>query len=159
MRLTAPSMLPEIQLSVSPAGTASRTVWDLVVVDEAHRTAGSQGKAWAAVHADDQVPAVRRLYFTATPRTADDDADLARSCNLSPEARSVQPRPRARLNRPGFCAGAGGAGSGVGLTASTSGTSSATETRTGAAGERHRARPPGSGRQLHTSGSTTLAGD
>ncbi|SOB88568.1 DEAD/DEAH box helicase [Streptomyces sp. 1331.2] len=46
--------------------------WDLVVVDEAHRTAGAQGKAWAAVHADDQVPAVRRLYFTATPRIADD---------------------------------------------------------------------------------------
>ncbi|MFI9162825.1 DEAD/DEAH box helicase [Kitasatospora aureofaciens] len=46
--------------------------WDLVVVDEAHRTAGSEGKAWAAVHADDQVPAARRLYFTATPRIADD---------------------------------------------------------------------------------------
>ncbi|MEU9045612.1 MULTISPECIES: Helicase associated domain protein [unclassified Kitasatospora] len=46
--------------------------WDLVVVDEAHRTAGSEGKAWAAVHDDDQVPAVRRLYCTATPRIADD---------------------------------------------------------------------------------------
>ncbi|MFC8454599.1 DEAD/DEAH box helicase family protein [Kitasatospora sp. NPDC057223] len=46
--------------------------WDLVVIDEAHRTAGSEGKAWAAVHADDQVPAKRRLYFTATPRIADD---------------------------------------------------------------------------------------
>ncbi|MFE5586364.1 Helicase associated domain protein [Kitasatospora sp. NPDC056531] len=46
--------------------------WDLVVIDEAHRTAGSEGKAWAAIHADDQVPAKRRLYFTATPRIADD---------------------------------------------------------------------------------------
>ncbi|WP_051711672.1 DEAD/DEAH box helicase [Streptomyces sp. NRRL S-350] len=46
--------------------------WDLVVVDEAHRTAGSEGKAWAAVHDDGQVPAARRLYFTATPRIADD---------------------------------------------------------------------------------------
>ncbi|TYC68837.1 DEAD/DEAH box helicase [Streptomyces sp. CB01881] len=46
--------------------------WDLVVVDEAHRTAGAEGKAWAAVHHDDQVPAQRRLYFTATPRIADD---------------------------------------------------------------------------------------
>ncbi|WP_051969106.1 DEAD/DEAH box helicase [Kitasatospora azatica] len=46
--------------------------WDLVVVDEAHRTAGSDGKAWAAVHTDDQVPAVRRLYFTATPRIVDE---------------------------------------------------------------------------------------
>ncbi|MFD8085344.1 Helicase associated domain protein [Kitasatospora sp. NPDC059722] len=46
--------------------------WDLVVIDEAHRTAGSEGKAWAAVHDDAQVPAKRRLYFTATPRIADD---------------------------------------------------------------------------------------
>ncbi|WP_052509501.1 DEAD/DEAH box helicase [Kitasatospora griseola] len=46
--------------------------WDLVVVDEAHRTAGAEGKAWAAVHDDAQVPAKRRLYFTATPRIADD---------------------------------------------------------------------------------------
>ncbi|MFD7731281.1 Helicase associated domain protein [Kitasatospora phosalacinea] len=47
-------------------------VWDLVVIDEAHRTAGAEGKAWAAVHDDAQVPAKRRLYFTATPRIADD---------------------------------------------------------------------------------------
>ncbi|MFJ3219500.1 Helicase associated domain protein [Kitasatospora sp. NPDC086801] len=46
--------------------------WDLVVIDEAHRTAGSEGKAWAAVHNDTDVPAKRRLYFTATPRIADD---------------------------------------------------------------------------------------
>ncbi|GAA1992822.1 DEAD/DEAH box helicase [Kitasatospora viridis] len=46
--------------------------WDLVVIDEAHRTAGAEGKAWAAVHDDAQVPARRRLYFTATPRIADD---------------------------------------------------------------------------------------
>ncbi|MGW4022106.1 Helicase associated domain protein [Streptomyces sp. NPDC005009] len=47
--------------------------WDLVVVDEAHRTAGRLGKAWAAVHHDDQVPAARRLYLTATPRIWDFD--------------------------------------------------------------------------------------
>ncbi|MDF3300030.1 DEAD/DEAH box helicase [Streptomyces tropicalis] len=47
--------------------------WDLVVVDEAHRTAGRLGKAWAAVHHDDQVPATRRLYLTATPRIWDPD--------------------------------------------------------------------------------------
>ncbi|AXI76111.1 DEAD/DEAH box helicase [Peterkaempfera bronchialis] len=46
--------------------------WDLVVIDEAHRTAGAEGKAWAAIHDDAQVPAKRRLYFTATPRIADD---------------------------------------------------------------------------------------
>ncbi|MGW7520411.1 Helicase associated domain protein [Streptomyces sp. NPDC054796] len=47
--------------------------WDLTVVDEAHRTAGRLGKAWAAVHHDDQVPAARRLYLTATPRLWDPD--------------------------------------------------------------------------------------
>ncbi|MFI9778578.1 Helicase associated domain protein [Streptomyces sp. NPDC051956] len=43
-------------------------VWDLVVVDEAHRTSGDAGKAWAAVHDQQQIPAQRRLYMTATPR-------------------------------------------------------------------------------------------
>jgi superfamily II DNA or RNA helicase len=47
--------------------------WDLAVVDEAHRTAGRLGKAWAAIHHDDQVPAARRLYLTATPRIWDPD--------------------------------------------------------------------------------------
>ncbi|MEU1820799.1 Helicase associated domain protein [Streptomyces roseifaciens] len=41
---------------------------DLVVVDEAHRTSGSLGKAWADVHKQDVIPAARRLYLTATPR-------------------------------------------------------------------------------------------
>lgn len=45
----------------------------MVVVDEAHRTAGRRGKAWAAVHHDDQVPSTRRLYLTATPRIWDPD--------------------------------------------------------------------------------------
>jgi superfamily II DNA or RNA helicase len=49
--------------------------WDLVVVDEAHRTAGRLGKAWAAIHHDDQIPATRRLYLTATPRIWDRDDD------------------------------------------------------------------------------------
>ncbi|MFE2728923.1 Helicase associated domain protein [Kitasatospora sp. NPDC059327] len=41
---------------------------DLMVVDEAHRTSGSLGKAWADVHRQGVIPAVRRLYMTATPR-------------------------------------------------------------------------------------------
>ncbi|MER5450607.1 Helicase associated domain protein [Streptomyces sp. NPDC002766] len=41
--------------------------WDLVV-DEAHRTSGALGKAWAGVHDNARVPALRRLYMTATPR-------------------------------------------------------------------------------------------
>ncbi|RXS65325.1 helicase [Streptomyces sp. TM32] len=42
--------------------------FDLLVVDEAHRTSGAIGKAWAAVHDQDRIPAARRLYMTATPR-------------------------------------------------------------------------------------------
>ncbi|MFJ2444058.1 Helicase associated domain protein [Streptomyces sp. NPDC087658] len=41
---------------------------DLVCVDEAHRTSGSMGKAWAAVHDQAVIPSARRLYLTATPR-------------------------------------------------------------------------------------------
>src|SRR5690606_10205860 len=42
--------------------------FDLVIVDEAHRTSGAWGKAWAAVHDNERIPADRRLYMTATPR-------------------------------------------------------------------------------------------
>lgn len=41
---------------------------DLAVVDEAHRTSGSMGKAWADIHDQSIIPAARRLYLTATPR-------------------------------------------------------------------------------------------
>ncbi|MFZ4301810.1 Helicase associated domain protein [Streptomyces cinereoruber] len=41
---------------------------DLAVVDEAHRTSGSMGKAWADIHRQEVIPAARRLYLTATPR-------------------------------------------------------------------------------------------
>ncbi|MEU8620611.1 Helicase associated domain protein [Streptomyces sp. NPDC048623] len=41
---------------------------DLAVVDEAHRTSGSMGKAWAGIHDQAVIPAYRRLYLTATPR-------------------------------------------------------------------------------------------
>ncbi|MDI9889388.1 MULTISPECIES: DEAD/DEAH box helicase [Streptomyces] len=42
--------------------------WDLVVVDESHRTSGRIGKPWAVVHDNTRIPALRRLYMTATPR-------------------------------------------------------------------------------------------
>ncbi|MER5503558.1 Helicase associated domain protein [Streptomyces sp. NPDC002561] len=50
------------------AHAAGLPAWDLVVVDEAHRTSGELGKPWAAVHDQQRVPAVRRLYMTATAR-------------------------------------------------------------------------------------------
>ncbi|GAA2523292.1 DEAD/DEAH box helicase [Streptomyces longisporus] len=42
--------------------------WDLIVVDEAHRTSGRMGKPWALVHDNTRIPATARLYMTATPR-------------------------------------------------------------------------------------------
>ncbi|NUK02387.1 Helicase associated domain protein [Streptomyces lunaelactis] len=42
--------------------------WDLIVVDEAHRTSGRIGKPWAVVHDNQRIPSARRLYMTATPR-------------------------------------------------------------------------------------------
>ncbi|MFF3276582.1 DEAD/DEAH box helicase family protein [Streptomyces chrestomyceticus] len=51
--------------------------WDLIVVDEAHRTSGRIGKPWAVVHDNTRIPALRRLYMTATPRLwqLDDDTE------------------------------------------------------------------------------------
>ncbi|GAA2495781.1 DEAD/DEAH box helicase [Streptomyces thermolineatus] len=59
------------------AHTAGLGAWDLVVVDEAHRTSGAAGKPWAAVHDQQRVPAVSRLYTTATPRLWEPDGDWA----------------------------------------------------------------------------------
>jgi len=41
---------------------------DLLVVDEAHRSAGAVRKHTALVHEDHRLPAQRRLYATATPK-------------------------------------------------------------------------------------------
>ncbi|MEV6849222.1 Helicase associated domain protein [Actinoplanes sp. NPDC051411] len=48
--------------------TALDTAADLLIVDEAHHTAGRVDKHWAKVHDDAVFPAHRRLYMTATPR-------------------------------------------------------------------------------------------
>jgi len=42
--------------------------WDLVIADEAHRSAGHANRSWSMLHWDDVLPATRRLYMTATPR-------------------------------------------------------------------------------------------
>ncbi|PTH85492.1 helicase [Streptomyces sp. A244] len=49
--------------------------WDLIVVDEAHRTSGRIGKPWAVVHDNTRIPSLRRLYMTATPRLWQLDED------------------------------------------------------------------------------------
>ncbi|MEV7394886.1 Helicase associated domain protein [Streptomyces sp. NPDC091215] len=57
------------------AHAAGLPVWDLMVVDEAHRVSGDGLKPWAAVHDQTQIPAVRRLYMTATARVWEADGD------------------------------------------------------------------------------------
>ncbi|MFJ3981267.1 DEAD/DEAH box helicase [Streptomyces fungicidicus] len=61
------------------AHTAGLPGWDLIVVDEAHRTSGRLGKPWAVVHDNTRIPALRRLYMTATPRLwqLDENAEAA----------------------------------------------------------------------------------
>ncbi|WP_405681268.1 MULTISPECIES: Helicase associated domain protein [unclassified Streptomyces] len=57
------------------AHSAGLPGWDLIVIDEAHRTSGRIGKPWAVVHDNTRIPAVRRLYMTATPRLWQDGED------------------------------------------------------------------------------------
>ncbi len=45
------------------------------MVDEAHRTSGRPGRPWAVVHDNTRIPALRRLYMTATPRLWQPDED------------------------------------------------------------------------------------
>ncbi|MFE1341563.1 Helicase associated domain protein [Streptomyces sp. NPDC058733] len=53
-------------------------VFDLMIIDEAHRTSGDAGKPWGAVHDQQQIPAVRRLYMTATARVWEADGGSPR---------------------------------------------------------------------------------
>ncbi|MFC4471753.1 Helicase associated domain protein [Streptomyces xiangluensis] len=53
-------------------------VWDLIVVDEAHRVSGDAGKLWAAVNDQARVPTVRRLYMTATARVWEAEGGVPR---------------------------------------------------------------------------------
>ncbi|MFL4953274.1 Helicase associated domain protein, partial [Streptomyces sp. MMS24-I31] len=57
------------------AHAAGLSAWDLIVVDEAHRTSGRIGKPWAVVHDNTRIPSLRRLYMTATPRLWQLDED------------------------------------------------------------------------------------
>jgi len=42
--------------------------FDLILADEAHRCAGKVGSAYSTVLDNDQIPAAKRLFMTATPR-------------------------------------------------------------------------------------------
>lgn len=50
---------------------------ELVICDEAHRVAGDQDKAWQIVLHEDEIPAARRLFMTATPRTVSPELKTA----------------------------------------------------------------------------------
>ncbi|MFK0150342.1 Helicase associated domain protein [Streptomyces griseus] len=63
--VTAPGVL---ELALRGSYGQRMAPFDLVVIDEAHRTSGDGSKAWASVHHQDRIPAARRLYMTATPR-------------------------------------------------------------------------------------------
>ncbi|WP_234018271.1 MULTISPECIES: DEAD/DEAH box helicase, partial [unclassified Streptomyces] len=54
--------IEESQHSVFPV-----PAFDLAIIDEAHRTAGSWDKEWTMIHDSTRIPAERRLYLTATP--------------------------------------------------------------------------------------------
>ncbi|MFF7216828.1 Helicase associated domain protein [Streptomyces sp. NPDC008238] len=45
--------------------------WDILIADEAHRTAGNAESPWAIIHDNDELPARHRLYMTATERVFD----------------------------------------------------------------------------------------
>ncbi|MFD0327388.1 DEAD/DEAH box helicase family protein [Streptacidiphilus monticola] len=76
--LTVYATYASLERIVEAHGLWGLPAWDLIVVDEAHRTAGAAGKDWAAVHDDDKVPAARRVNFTATVKVSesvDDERD------------------------------------------------------------------------------------
>ena len=54
--------------AIIDAHRAGASDWNVIVCDEAHRTAGAAGKAFGRVLRDEHVPGDRRLFLTATPR-------------------------------------------------------------------------------------------
>lgn len=70
-RMTVLSTYASLAVIAAAHANHKLRVWDLMVVDEAHRTTGRADGPWKVVHHDAQIPARRRLYMTATPRIAD----------------------------------------------------------------------------------------
>ncbi|MEB3023401.1 MULTISPECIES: DEAD/DEAH box helicase family protein [Mycolicibacter] len=84
--------------AVEAAATQAAIAFDLLICDEAHRTAGDADKAWATpVHA---IAASRRLFMTATPRSITvtensaldlDDADVVTMSSLADYGPHIAP--------------------------------------------------------------------
>ncbi|MFI5809323.1 Helicase associated domain protein [Streptomyces sp. NPDC051561] len=70
--------------AVQKAHRLGMAPFDLMVVDEAHRTSGDAEKAWAGVHDQAKIPAVRRLYMTATARIWESAEDARRGGREAP---------------------------------------------------------------------------
>jgi superfamily II DNA or RNA helicase len=70
--LDFPTTLPKVVFctyqSTHVIVNAGRHVWDLGIFDEAHKTAGRQGRAFSSALDDGNVPIKKRVFFTATPR-------------------------------------------------------------------------------------------
>ena len=61
--------------AVAAATAAADITWDLLICDEAHRTAGAADKAWALPLDNQALPAKRRLFATATIRAVEPNTD------------------------------------------------------------------------------------
>lgn len=85
---------------LGPHGLTPLAPWDLVVVDEAHRTSGHIGKPWAMVHDNTRIPAHRRLYLTATPRVWEAPGDQVPVRRTAPPARVAHPGAAPRTAEP-----------------------------------------------------------
>jgi len=99
-------------LSASVVGQAlkGRDIFDLGIFDEAHKTAGREGKAYAFALSDDNLPLKKRIFMTATPRhynvlkrDKEGDAKLVYSMDV-PEAYGsvVHKLPFAEATRAGI---------------------------------------------------------
>lgn len=73
--VTALSTYASLPVIAEAHGQHGLAAWDLAVIDEAHRTTGRADGPWKTVHRDEQVPARRRLYMTATPRISEREGE------------------------------------------------------------------------------------
>ena len=59
--------------------------FDLIIFDEAHRTAGREGKSFGLAHDDANIRADKRLYMTATPRIYNTNDDSQKVVSMNDE--------------------------------------------------------------------------
>lgn len=67
-RVTVASTYQSLPVLVAAHDEHGLPMWDLIVIDEAHRSVGRSDKVWGVIHSNAHIPAARRLYMTATPK-------------------------------------------------------------------------------------------